>query len=231
MANTPDMENYFKIDEKNNCVFFTGEKLLCYIPKKYEKRNYLIIEDKIRALGIFDIEIDGKIEAGICIPAVITIDPVDIYETTKNDVRYLVCELHKGSQFVCNMEVLVDSDIPYYIWTEFLSLGNAPEFMTYDIFTSLFDNTAYYCGKGLQANHAIYEVVVSYIHRDADDINKFYRHTNMNKPPLLVNIRDIAHSTTTTHSRIVGSFGDAGRTSALLHQSEENHPLEDLYRM
>lgn len=222
--------DFFELNNKDNCIYFKGDNLKCYIPRKYEKKEYLIIHDKVSALGIFDICVNDKYEGGIQIPAVITLDPVDMYDTTIDDVKYLTCELTRGSQFITDLDVLQNNDIPYYMWTEYLSLGNLPRYLGYDDCATLFDTANKFSGKGLEANHAVYELIISYMFRDKKSINTFFRHTDMKDEPQIVNIRDIAHSATTTHSRIIGSYGDAGRTSALLNQSEENHPLEDLFR-
>lgn len=222
---------YFEQDTKEKCVRFIGDKLEIFIPMRYQLKNYLAIEDKISALGIFSMKVNDSIEGGLQLPAVIQIDPVETYEATINDVKYLVCVLTKGGKIMTSTEVLQDDKVGYFMWTEYLSLGRMPEFIDYEGTATLFDDLREVTGRGIDVDSAIIGIILAQMNRDPDDINIFYRHTRMLKKPFLVNLRNVGYGPSSTHARVVGSYSDDGRNAALLNQSDQNHKLEDFFRL
>lgn len=225
-----DLSQYFEQDDKENCVRFIGDKLECFIPVRYKNENFLIVADKIQALGIFSIRINDTLTGGLQIPAVIQIDPTETYETTIDEEKYFVCVLTKNHRVMCSLDVMQIEKVGYFMWREFLSLGHFPSYINYQNVNSLFDDLKEITGRGLGANHAILEIILAHLFRDPDDLNIKYRHTPMVKPPAHVTLRDVSYGPSTTHSRIFGSYSDIGRNAALLNQSDTNSELSDLFR-
>lgn len=232
---TDTIRSYFRQDEKDDCVYFDPPKgsnvtLECYLPKRYINKNYLIVTETIKVLGIFTMKCQGE-TFGIVLPTVIEMEVSRIEEATIDDRRYIVAVLEKGRKFMTSLSTLQGVKIPYYVWTEFLSVGNLPEFITYDTCAQLYDDMADIAGRGLGVDHAVFELVVAHMYRDKDDLSTYYRNTDMKKEPGMVTLRDINYGPSTTHSRIVGSYANEGRNAALLHQSTTNDELEDTFRM
>ena len=226
-----ELAKYFEQDDENNCVRFIGDKLECFIPLRYQNENYLIIEDKVQALGIFTIRVNDSIMGGLQLPAVIQIDPSETYEQTIDGERYFTCVLTKGRMIMCSLSVMQIDKLPYFIWREFLSLGHFPSYITYRNVSTLFDDMGEVAGAPMGANHVIIELVLAHLFRDKDDLNIKYRNTDMTKPPAHVTLRDVSYGPSTTHARIFGSFSDTGRNAALLNQTDNNSELSDLFRM
>ena len=42
-----DISNFFELNQKDDCVYFMGDKLECYISERYANFGYLDISDKI----------------------------------------------------------------------------------------------------------------------------------------------------------------------------------------
>ena len=227
----PAVDQFFEIDEKNDCVRFIGDTLEIFIPMRYQSKNYLIIKDKIDALGIFSMRVNGSIEGGLQIPAVIQIDAAETYNETIDGEQFFVCKLNKGGRIMTTLKVVKDKELVYFIWTEFLSLGHMPKYMTYDGATTLFDDLKEITGSGTGVDHALIEIILAHVYRDPNNLSIFYRHTDMRQPPAQISLRDIGYGASTTHARIIGSYADVGRNSALLNQSDQNHTLEDLFRL
>ena len=225
-----DISQYFEQDDKEDCVRFIGDKLECFVPLRYKNENFLIIEDKVQALGIFSIRINDTIWAGLQLPAVIQIDPSETYETSLDGERYFVCVLTKNRRVMCSLGVMQIEKIGYFIWREFLSLGHFPKYITYQNVNTLFDDMKEITGKGIGANHVIMEIVLAHLFRDPHDLNIKYRHTKMEEPPAHVTLRDVSYGPSTTYSRIFGSYADEGRNAALLNQADTNSELSDLFR-
>ena len=225
-----DISIYFEQDDKEQCVSFIGDKLECFIPLRYQNENYLIIEDKVQALGYFTLRINDSIWGGLQLPAVIQLDPTETYETTMEGEKYFVCVLTKNRRVMCSTSVMQIEKIGYFIWREFLYLGHYPKYINYRNVNTLLDDLKEITGRGFGANHVIIEIVLAHLFRDAHDLNIKYRHTTMNEPPATVTLKDISYGPSTTHSRIFGSYSDVGRNAALLNQSDNNSELSDLFR-
>lgn len=224
------LAKYFEQDDEHNCVRFIGDKLECFIPLRYQNENYLIVSDKVQALGMFTIRVNDTLTGGLQIPAVIQIDPTETYEQTIKGDRYFVCVLTKGHMIMCSTSVMQIDKLPYFCWREYLSLGHLPSYINYRNVGSLFDDMEEIAGAGMGANHVIVEIVLAHIFRDPDDLNIKYRNTDMQKPPATVTLRDVSYGPSTTHSRVFGSYSDTGRNAALLNQSDNNSELSDLFR-
>lgn len=225
-----DLSDYFRESEKDDCVYFTGDKLECFIPTRYETDDYLSIDENVHALAIFSIRIDDKIDGGLQLPAIITIEPTETYETTIDEEHYLVCVLKKGDKIMNTMSVMQIEKIGYFMWREFLSLGRMPSYLTYQNVVGLMDDLKEITGRGTNGNHTILELIYAHLFRDAKDLNIKYRHTTMTQPPAHVTLRDVSYGPSSTLGRIAGSYTDTGINSALLNQADQNHEIEDLFR-
>lgn len=225
-----DISNFFEENTKDDCVRFIGDKLECFIPTRYASDNYLNIGETIQALGVFYLRINDTIEGGLQLPAVITIEPTETYETTMDEESYLVCVLKKGDKIMNTLSVMQIEKIGYFLWREFLSLGRIPKYLSYEYAFGLMDDLAEITGRGTRSNHAVLEIIYAHIFRDANNLNIKYRHTSMTQPPAHVTLRDVSYGPASTLGRIAGSYTDTGINSALLNQSDQNHEIEDLFR-
>ena len=226
-----EFSKYFELSEKDNCVFFTGEKAECLIPQRYIDKEFLIIDTRLTVLAAFSIIINERLLGGILIPSMIIMEPSATETRVINGIQYFVATLKKGNQFICNLDLVQVDRTGYDLWLEFISTANMPLFLDYGNTPFIFDDMKEFTGKAIAVNHAILEIIMAHVHRDAKDLTRPYRLTNMSQPPAQITLRDIGHGTSSTHSRLVGSYSDLGRTAALLNQSDENHELEDYFRM
>lgn len=231
MTNNPQIAKYFELSEKDNCVFFTGDKAECLIPQRYIDKEFLIIDSKLSVLAVFTIIVNEKILGGILIPVMITMDPVSTETRTIDGVQYFVAILNKGSQFICSLDLVQIDRTGYDIWLELISLAHMPLFIDYNDTAFIFDNMKEFTGSALKANHVMLEIIMAHVNRDPQNLTVPYRLTNMSQPPVQITLRDIGHGTSSTHSRLIGSYSDIGRTAALINQSDENNELEDYFRM
>lgn len=225
-----EIAKYFEEDQKDNCLRFMGEKLECFIPERYEGVNMLTKSEHVHACGIFSLRINGKLYGGVQIPAIIEIEYSETYNDTIDNDKFYVVVLHKGDKLLCSLDVIQMKGMGYFMWNEFLSLGNLPKYTTYGEIWNLFDDLSELTGNGLHGNHSLVEIILAHLYRDRHDLNIKYRHTNMKEPPATISLRNIAYGPTSTSSRIAGSYSEDGLNSALLNQSDENHELEDIFR-
>lgn len=228
------LEDYFELDEINDCVRFTGDTLHVYIPRRYETLNFLFIEEQISTLGIFKFVInkdtETELEAGLNLPALITMDADESYNETIDDEKYLCAVLHNGSRLLTSLHLVKNDKLYFLLWREFMSLGKIPLFINYENIAFMFDDLKEICGKGISTDHALLEMIYAHIYRDSDDLNKPYRLTSKQKPPEIINLRNVSYGPSGTFSKIAGSFAQDGYNSALLNQTDKNNELEDLWR-
>lgn len=227
-----DVSKYFVEESKNDCVRYVnpaGTNLEIFIPTRYRDRGYMYLDEYVHTLGIVMLKI-GDIEFGLQLPAMITIDTTDSYETVIDDTRYFVAVLEPNRRLMTTLTVLQNDKIPYFMWSEFLFIGNIPRYLDYSTIVSLYDQTGEVIGQTLGSDHAVFEVVLAHLFRDQDDITKYYRNTDMRKDPVTVTLKDVSYGPSSTHSRIFGSYANEGRNSALLNHVDNNNELEDLFR-
>lgn len=224
------MLKLFEYNEKDHKFYVTCNKLVCYIPKRYEDKDYLVITDNVTALGVFTMIVDDKTECGLNLPGMITMVPDLLDQETINEKRYYVVTLHKGSVFNDSNILLQNSHIGYDLWMEFLTQDNRPSFLTYNNIISLYDDVPDCTGLNLPKSHALFELVYSHMFRDKDNPNVQYRYTDMKKEPVVINLHDVSFGTTTTHSRLFGAYDDIGLNAALVNKETKNNELEDVFR-
>jgi len=229
LIKTNNIAPFFK--RKESQWIFTGKKLEVWIPKVYQERDLLTIGDDVSTLGIFQLRIDDALSATMMILSRVTIEFLSVRTEVEDEFEYIVLSLEKDSVFISNIFLVKDNNLIYSIFVTFLALGKIPPFLTYNIIQSLFDNDKKHCGIDLKVNHSIYEMIYAHMFRSNEDPYMFYRHTPMNKPPVIVPIHQISHGPISTSARITGSYLTEGMTSALVDDTEHRPSLvENLLR-
>lgn len=220
---------YFELDQKQKKVFFTGDQLEIFIPDRYENFGALFVEEAIMSLAVFDMTINENIKTGFFLPAMIHIKPsvTEFVNVGANSMTKLT--LYKGDQFMTT-EVVRQSQLVYNIFSEFISLGRMPDFVKYQDTLFLFDIASELTGLKFEVDHVTFEVIMSYIHRDPDDLSVQYRLTDLSKDPRLIPLRQISVLAESTSSKLLGSFFDAATDSALVNKAEESTELEEIMR-
>ena len=221
---------YFELNEKDNCVYFIGDKLDIYVPEQYINDKKAIVTDKVQAFGCMDLLINESIWGGIHLPSLITFTPVKMNKETMDDRSYLVCTIYKGGKFLESLDLVQDNMAPYYIFLNFISYGRTAKYITYDNSPHLFDDCKEVTGKGVPVDKALWEIIMAYLYRDPDKIMTQYRHSPMIKKPWFCKLKDVSHAMNSTHTRLFGSYSNEGLNSSLLNTEEESHEIENLFR-
>ena len=225
-----DIMPYFEM-KSDGSVIFTGETLELRIPRKFEKHGSLIISDVVTTLGSFDMIINDEYHAAMNILNLITITPSDIGYKTIGSVEYVLLYLVHGQTFIANTKVIQDSHVVYVLWTEYVTNGGWPYWMTYASALKLFEHVKELTGGGIGVSRSVFEGIITQMARDQDNIQTPYRLTDMAKPMKMVALKSISQATSGTVSKINGSyFSDDGLTSALRYQVDQNQPFEDILR-
>lgn len=225
-----DLDPYFKYDPKKRTYTFIGESLEVRIPKRFEVYGVLDITDSVTTLGIVDLIIDGKYEASLVILAEINIQPSDMSEMVFDGTPYLVLYLQKGDIFISNTQVPRNPGVIYATYVEFITRGKPIYTLDYDALALIFDRVKETTGESLGVDRVLYELIISHLARDADDLFQQYRHTDMKSPMQLIPLRSVTFAPTNTTTRIVGSYKDDGTVAALQTETKTDQPFENIFR-
>lgn len=225
-----DITPYFK-KNKDGSIIFIGESLELRIPSKFQQYGALIISDNVSTFGIFDMIINDKFHVGFNLLAPITICPSDISQMTYANIEYVVLTLSHGDTFMTSTRVLQDPNVVYVLWSEWITSGKVAYWMTYDSLLKVFENVKELTGQGIGVSRSVFEGIVAHISRDQDDVTKLYRLSDMTKPAKMIALNAIGVASTSTISRLNGSyFADEGLTSALRHEVDQQQPFENILR-
>lgn len=225
----PDVSKYFEDDDKN-VRYFVGNKLVIYIPKRYDDMKLLSITDEVSTLGLFKMIINDTLETGLMLPSVITMKPADIEETSYNDTPCYKCTFKKGDVFITNTVLVKSAQMLYRVFTELISLGHMPDWIDYEKAPFIFDKAAEVAGVNFGTNHAVMELIFATLYRDAKDPYKQYRFTNMKQKPKFVGLKQITYSADGTLARIGGSYMEDGIRTALVNASDTVSDIETTLR-
>ena len=239
MATTPylkdyvhikDVDKFFEYDPKTKHMTFIGTSLEIYIPYRYQVYDLLLLSDTVTTLGVFDMIINDQFQAGLLMLTTIEMEPDDVSTLMIGELQYVKLTLSAGCKFICNTERIADSSIVYSFWMESIARGKLPYFIGYEALATLFDQAKNMCDQDINVDHVVFEVLYSHLSRDADNLTIQYRHTNMEKPFTFIELRNVGYATTSTASRMMGSYFANALNSSLLQTTTEHSDFEDLLR-
>jgi len=226
-----DLDHYFSYDPKRKEMTFIGTSLVVYIPQRYSVWNLLTISDTITTLGVVDLIIDDTYQCGLLMLTTIEMEPDDVGNITVGDIQYLVVTLRQGSRFVCNTERIADSAIVYALWMEFITRGKLIYNIDYDTLATLFDQAGPMCDASLNVDRVIFEVIYAHLCRDPENLAIQYRHTKMTEDFKLIELRNVGYATSSTTSRLMGSYFSTALNSSLIQTSTAHNDVENLLRL
>lgn len=227
--------------KKDLSVSKTGEVITkggckVYFPTRYEEQGLSEIGSEVVLLGFFAIVHDNNDYGVSKALTKVKMLPDEIEQVKIDDEEYTVLTFLSGSVFIENTQVIMDSNLLYVVWNEFISKGKLPWFIDYRDLSQLFKHAPHYTGVKLGANHAIWEMVAATISRDPNNLQKHYRQTIKSidylktNPPVVVKLNSVTYGATNTTTKLLGSYFDEGLTSALVNPSTKTEPIETLLR-
>lgn len=225
----------FKIDDyfeyKDDKAIFTGEEMSVYVPKTYELHGLLKIGETTEALAIFEMDIKGAGSHGLFLPAEISMSPSDNQYCTIDGIDCLRCYFKKGDIFMNHRDVVRNSYLAYVIFFEYIQEGRIPKFIDYNTCAFIFDIVKAITKSKMDVNHSVNEMIFAHLSRDRDDIRKFYRLSDMKKPPRFLKLKDSAHATMTATAKLVsGYLQDAINGMIANPNNDTSSDIEDLLR-
>ncbi len=219
---------YFK--KQKDSLIFIGDKLEIFVPKRYEIHGYLTVASTIKTIGFFDMTINGSIETGYKLAAMIEINPDTVENVTRDGDAFLKLTLNKGDVFIQELKYVEDPKIVYVLFYEMVHSGHYPNFIKYEDCASIFDYIIRTTGGNFDSSHTIWELVFMQVARSKTQISKLHRLTNMKDDPQFIGLHSIANVATSTSSKITGAYARPGLESSIANASEQNSAVEDALR-
>lgn len=225
-----DIDQFFEYNSETKEMTFIGEALEVLIPKRYEVYNYLTISDTVKTLAVLDMIINDTYHVGLLALTTIEMEADDVSTIMIGEIQFVALTLSKGSRFICNTERIADGDIVYSLWMEFITRGKLLYNIDYDTLSTLFDQAKSMCDTNIDVDHVIFETIYSHLSRDPNNLSVQYRHTDMKEAFKLISLRSVGYATTSTTSRLLGSYFGSALNSSLIQEVQERTPVEDLLR-
>lgn len=206
------------------------------IPERYLEKNLAVIGPVTSIVGIFAIVVDEAYYGVSTTNAMVQITPTATSTVKYDGETYLEFQFDVGSTVFKSTELLRNDLLVYYIFDMFVSKGRVPWYLNYYDLLGLFSTADKYAGVGLNASHAILEMIVAAICRDPKDRTSYYRQSLANEadvlktPPSVVPLRSIGLGATNTTAKLMGAYWNEGLTSALVNPSDRVENIEELLR-
>lgn len=214
----------------NNGTILTKQDCKIYVPYDYLKYRLLTISDRTDLLAVCAIVSGNEygVLRGCC---KLTITPSTTKQVMVDGKEYMEFSFEAGSVMIPQCLTVKDSDLVYDMYKYFYSAGRVPAFLDdYDL-GGLLDTHKEYGGINISPNNTPFEIVTSMLCRDSQEHFKYYRHTEMKKPPIIVPFNSVLFQARSTTAKLLGANLEDGFTSALLNPSETPDRLENLLRI
>jgi hypothetical protein len=206
------------------------------IPANWQTQKLAYLGTEIYILGIFAIILEDRYYGVSRAPTMFHIEP-DSTQTVKiQDNDYLEFNFEPNTTVAKTVEVLMDNQILYNIYNEFIAKGSVPWYFSYRDLGALFEHSKRYSSTELGANHMIQEMVAATIARNPAKLTEQYRHSLKSyddlakTEPTIIKLNSVSYSATNTTAKLIGAYFEEGTISALINPSTQEEPIEAILR-
>lgn len=225
-----DVTPFLKVDESSKRVTFIGKSATVYVPRRYEVYGLQDVGEYVSTLGMMACIFDDKYLTSLNFLAVVKMEPTEYAEEVIDGNPYLRMTFHTGDTFIDSTDVVRSADIIYAVWMEFITRGHPLFSFGYFDYALVFDRVREMTGSGIGVDRSLFELVVAHLTKDANDLFKPYRLTDMTGPFRLVPLRSVSYAPDSTSARLIGSYREDGYISSLNTEATESQPFENLLR-
>jgi len=219
-----------KLFKTSNNVTTVSDDVIVTIPTRYIEAGLATIDNVVKTIGIYAV-IDSKNNYAVCnTPIYHDLSPFSIEDTSIGDVKYKILNFHKGSVFMPNTKGIVNADVLYPIFKDLFAGGRVPWFMDYEDLCSVFVESKKYINNKLGSSTLAFEIVTSVSARDASNLTKYYRLTNMKNKPKYVGLDNKYYSYNNTGAKLIGSYMKTGMMTSLLDPETKTSETSKILR-
>jgi hypothetical protein len=154
--------------------------------------------------------------------------PDDIQEVSIDDTDYIEMIFHKGTTWLKNKTIIQDKLMVIEILTQYLSHGRIPWYVDYEGCAELFYEAKHLGGLDISQRPELIEMLAALTCRDPNDAQRLFREQQLAKGDrklfTAVPVSNVHFGSFTTESRLIGSYQDAGVSTALVVDSKKMTP-------
>lgn len=201
------------------------------VPSRYFEVGLGTFSEVVECLGVFMLVVGDQYVVSAAL-SIMPFTPDTVTKLMINDEEYTVMNFSKGSVICPNYHLVKTDTLLYYIDEWFYKSARIPFFFNQKDTGTLMRDLEYYTGVKVTFNNRPWELIASYISRDANNIRQFFRHVPDKKltPCIYVPLDSVAFSAVSTTSKLTGAYLDEGLLSAALHKTEEISNIEKVLR-
>lgn len=204
------------------------------IPCRFTERNLAVLGAEVFIVGFFPIIIDDYYAVNSTI-GMTQIVPGSTEKIKRNGVDYYSFSFQPGSVLIKSTDIVMNDVLTYYVYNEFVAMGNFPWYMNYFDRAKIFRTAKIHAGINLGAPTVV-ELIISTTQRDSKDLSTLYRHIIKSledviiSPPVSVPFKSVIWNTADTTSKLNGANFNDGITSAVANPSQSVELIEELLR-
>ncbi|MGG4591710.1 hypothetical protein ACLPJK_25985 [Pseudomonas aeruginosa] len=226
-----------KAKRRQDGAEYALEPLTIHIPSRFTSQGLATFENETTFMGLAAWITQDRSYAVSRVTSFIRTEPSRVNTIVVDDVEYIEMSYEPGDVLVANTSLPRYDSILYNVFDEFQAKGKAPWYFNYEDYAKLYQKSSYYNGVNLNANPALLELLCASICRNAENPKQYFRHVLekqsdvLNKPSVIVPLRENAYGPTNTVARLLGPYLDDNITGALVNETTRLERIDKLLRM
>ena len=204
-----------------------------YLPRRFVDNGMAAVSDKVTTAAVLGLVIPGECYAPLVALMDITLLPLNIREVNIKGVPYLVLEFEEGDTVIESLEVIQDSNKPYFYMLEFYYYAKITWYMSHREVEGLFDNAKAECGVDVGSTFQVPRVLTSIMFRDPDNPDQPYRYSKAiteGRPPLIVGLNNGSMLIDGTFAKISSGYLQDNTVAAIVNPDTKVTDYERIMR-
>lgn len=206
------------------------------IPTRFETIGLATVSVETHVVGIYALLFEDGIYAVCNVCAMMRINPSKTEKIKIENTEYYVFTIAAGTALLPNINLVRQDILTYYIYSEMLSAGKIPWYLSYNDLGSIFDTAKSHANANIGQEREITEMLVSLASRTKGDRAVFFR--MLAKDPSMISrvnpayipLRSVIYAATNTTTKLAGSYMHQGIVGALVTPSENVERIEEILR-
>lgn len=220
------------LDEKGDRLV-ANKPVSIIVPARFVDKNFLVMGEETQVLGLFLYVLGDKSYAYSNAPAMVSIDPDDMKDIILDDEPCIQFFFEKGSTVFKTVHLIQSDKLLYYIYREFVSMGNVPRYMDYLTFSRIFENATYFTGVKLASTITITHLLISLVARNPKNKQEYFRTVGDGKNYNTVayeGVRSVAYGANNDVARMIGGHFADKMVTAMITENKETQEMEAIWR-
>lgn len=225
---------------KNNFIIkdnktYIKEDIQVMFPERYIEKDLCVIGNNVSVVSIYGLIKDDRY-CLVSAPIIQYLNPYLVDDVEYEGIKYKVLYFSRNNTYSDNNELIKTNKIMNNLFTEFITSGKIPWFISYEDVSNLFLETAKYADSSIGNDPLIMEILTYLISRSSNDKNIYFRYEINKREDLntkkvtYVGLNNVFYSLNNTTSKLIGGYFTDALTSALVKEEESTSTVGDILR-